>query len=189
MGSYLRDMRVAILIHNDFQDDEFRVTVRTLQQAGCDVVVIGPEAQRSYRGRSLRELATSDVAFETARPLDYDALVIPGGYAPDKLRLLRGIEDFVRAFDQQGKPIAAIGHGPQLLISADLLRGRRCTASESITVDVRNAGGTGVDEGVVVDRNLITARKPSDLPGFCDALLGLLRAKAGVEECCAGHPV
>lgn len=189
MGSDLREMRVAILIHNDFQDDEFRVPVRALQQVGCDVIVVGPEAQRSYRGKSLRELATSDVAFETARPHDYDALVIPGGYAPDKLRMVRGIEDFVRTFHQQGKPIAAVGHGPQLLISADLLRERRCTASESITVDVRNAGGIVVDEGVVIDHNLITARKPSDLPGFCDALLGLLKAKAGIQECCACRAV
>lgn len=174
--------RVAMLIHNDFQDDEFRQPYNRMIQSGFDVTLIGPEPHKTYRGKNLRERAVSDLGLDAANCQDYDALVIPGGYAPDKLRLVPGIDAFVRAFDREGKVIAAICHGPQLLISAEVVRGRRMTCFESIAVDLRNAGARYVDEPVVTDGHLITSRKPADLPQFCDTLVSAIRGEAHVES-------
>jgi protease I len=168
--------KIAVLVHNDFQDDEYRRPVAALQSAGHEVTIVGPEGQKTYRGKNLREKAVTDVGLDSARPEAFDALVIPGGYAPDKLRLVNGVVPFIRHFHETGKPIAAICHGPQLLISADIVRGRRLTCYDSIVVDVKNAGGVYLNEAVVTDGNLITSRKPADLPHFCDALLQALNA-------------
>lgn len=170
-----------MLIHNDFQDDEFRQPYNALIQSGNDVTLIGPEPHKTYRGKNLRERAVSDLGLDAANAQDYDALVIPGGYAPDRLRLVPGIEDFIRAFDREGKVIAAICHGPQLLISAEVVEGRRMTCYQSIAVDLRNAGARYVDEPVVVDGNLITSRKPADLPQFCGTLVEAIRGEAHVK--------
>jgi len=174
--------KVAFLIHNDFQDDEFRQPYDALCQAGFEVTLLGPESDKTYRGKNLRERATSDLGLDAARPADYQALVIPGGYAPDKLRLVPGIAEFIRHFDQHKKPIAAICHGPQLLITADILRGRTVTCYESIAVDVKNAGANYVDEPVVVDSNLVTSRKPADLAPFCEATIALIKGEKYVPN-------
>ena len=105
---------------------------------------------------------------------DFDALIVPGGYAPDRMRMRHAMVDLVRDACAAGKPVAAICHGPQLLISADVLRDRTVTCWPSIAIDVRNAGGLYVDRPVVQDRNLITSRKPDDVPQFTAALLKAL---------------
>lgn len=167
-------MRIAILIHDEFQDDTLRQPLQRLRQAGHEVALVGPQQGRLYRGKHLRETFSADLSFDLVEAEDFDALVIPGGYAPDRLRIVPGVEDFVRAFALGKKPIAAICRGAQLLISADVLRGRTLACYESIAVDVRNAGGLVVDRPVVIDGHLVSSRKPADLPAFCEALLALL---------------
>jgi protease I len=117
---------------------------------------------------------TSDLAAGAARITDFDAIVIPGGYAPDKMRLRHSMVDLVRNAMAAGKPVAAICHGPQLLISANALRDRTVTCWPSIAVDVKNAGGLYVDQPVAQDGNLITSRKPDDVPLFSEALIRAL---------------
>ena len=109
-----------------------------------------------------------------ARTRTYDAIVIPGGYAPDRMRMRHAVVDLTRDAMSAGKPVAAICHGPQLLISADALRGRTLTCWPSIAVDVKNAGGLYVDKPVVEDANLITSRRPDDVPAFCEAIIRAL---------------
>jgi protease I len=120
----------------------------------------------------------SEVAAGAAKAADFDGVVIPGGYAPGKMRIRPAMVDLVRDAVAAGKPVAAICHGPQMLISADVLRGRTVTCTPSIAVDVKNAGGLYVDRPVVEDGNVITSRKPDDVPQFSDAILGALRRPA-----------
>jgi protease I len=105
---------------------------------------------------------------------DFDALVIPGGHAPDKMRLRHAMVDLARDFFEAGKPVAAICHGPQVLINANVLRGRTLTCWPSIAIDVKNAGGLYVDRPAVRDGNLITSRKPDDVPFFNEAIIAAL---------------
>ena len=128
---------------------------------------------KQFRGRHA-QLVTSDLAAGAARITDFDAIVIPGGYAPDKMRLRHSMVDLVRNAMAAGKPVAAICHGPQLLISANALRDRTVTCWPSIAVDVKNAGGLYVDQPVAQDGNLITSRKPDDVPLFSEALIRAL---------------
>ncbi len=107
---------------------------------------------------------------------DFDAVVVPGGHAPDKMRMRHAMVDLVRDAFTAGKPLAAICHGPQVLISADVLRGRTLTCWPSIAIDVKNAGGAYVDRPVVEDRGLITSRKPDDIPQFVDAIVRAVRS-------------
>jgi protease I len=122
--------------------------------------------------------ARVDSTAENVRVDQLDALVIPGGYAPDKMRLHRSMVDLVKKAHDLGKIVAAICHGPQLLISADIVKGRRVTSWPSIAIDLTNAGATWVDEPVVQDRNIITAGKPADLPRFNKRVIEALRKKA-----------
>ena len=142
--------------------------------AGYQPVLISPQAGTVQLFDHLDKADTEpvDVIVASASVEDYDALVLPGGVAnPDALRMDADAVAFVRAFVESGKPVAAICHAPWTLIEADVLRGRRLTSWPSLQTDVRNAGGEWVDEPVVVDGNLITSRKPDDLPAFNGALL------------------
>jgi len=114
------------------------------------------------------------MAAGAAKMKDFDALVIPGGHAPDKMRMRHAMVDLARDAMEAGKPVAAICHGPQLLISANALRGRTLTCWPSIAIDVKNAGGRYVDKPVVEDGNLITSRKPDDVPVFSEAIIRAL---------------
>jgi protease I len=166
--------RVALLIEEDFEDREVSEPLETLRAAGAEVVVVGPAAGREFRGKHGLAVVTSDMAAGKARMSDFDALVIPGGHAPDKMRMRHAMVDLARDAMAAGKPVAAICHGPQVLISANALRGRTLTCWPSIAVDVKNAGGLYVDRPVVEDGNLITSRKPDDLPQFTHAILKAL---------------
>ena len=146
---------------------------RGLPRPGVVVTLVGPFAAREYTGKR-GHVVTSDIAAGAARSADFDALVIPGGYAPDRMRMRHAMVDLTRAMSADGKPVAAICHGPQLLISADVLRGRTVTCWPSIAIDVTNAGGLYVDRPVVQDGNLITSRKPDDVPQFTAALIAAL---------------
>lgn len=168
--------RIAILIEEHFEDSELTNPRDALRAAGMDVTIVGPVAGHSYNGKKGASVK-ADVAIEAVKPGDFDALVVPGGYAPDKMRLRHAMVDLVRQMFAEGKPVAAICHGPQLLINADVLKGRTVTCAPSISVDVKNAGGRYVDQPVVEDGHLITSRKPDDLPQFNDALLRQLAAR------------
>lgn len=162
--------RIAVLVHDDVEDAEFRVPVDRLTGAGHDVVVAGPEAGATYTGKRGEEKITADIATGELDADHFDAAVLPGGYAPDHLRLDPASVRFVSQVDEQGKPLAAICHAGSLLIDAGAVHGRRLTSWPSIRVDLVHAGADWVDESVVVDGNLITSRKPDDLDDFCAAI-------------------
>lgn len=170
----LQRRRVAILVEQDYEDSELAEPLKALQDVGAEIVLVGSRANETYKGKKGTVAVTSDSTADRLNPADFDAVVIPGGYAPDKMRLSQPMIDFVRKAYEQGKVIAAVCHGPQLLISADIVRGHTLTCWPSLIVDVRNAGGNYVDEPVVRDRNLITSRKPADLPQFNDAIIEAL---------------
>jgi protease I len=173
-SAVLTGKRVAILVESDFEDSELTGPLERLRAAGALVTLVGPTAGTEFRGKHGQAVVTSEVAAGSARMKDFDALVIPGGHAPDKMRMRHAMVDLVREAMDTGKPVAAICHGPQLLISANALRGRTLTCWPSIAIDVKNAGGLYVDRPVVEDHNLITSRKPDDVPAFSDAIIRAL---------------
>src|SRR5438876_3872865 len=165
--------RVALLIEEEFEDVEVTGTRDALQSAGVTVTIVGPSAGASYTGKR-GAVVTADLAAGAARITDFDGVVIPGGYAPDRMRMRHAMVDLVRDAMDAGKLVAAICHGPQVLISANAVRGRTLTCWPSIAVDVKNAGGLYVDKPVVEDGNLITSRKPDDVPAFSEAIIRAL---------------
>ena len=163
--------RIAIFIESNFQDTEFLVPYTGLRQAGADVVVLGSRKHVAYAGEQGRTSITSDATTTEKLPDAFDAVIIPGGTAPDIMRTDMKTVHFVQRAIQQGKLVAAIGHGPQVLVEGDLLRGRRATGFRSIRKDMQNAGASYAHEPVVIDDNLITSRRPGDLPILVTALL------------------
>jgi protease I len=170
----LSGKRVAMLVDEGFEDRELTGPLDALRTAGATVVLVGPARGASFTGKRGEATVTSDLAAGDARMRDFDALVIPGGHAPDKMRMRHAMVDLARDAMDTGKPVAAICHGPQLLISANALRGRTLTCWPSIAIDVKNAGGLYVDKPVVEDGNLITSRKPDDVPVFSEAIIRAL---------------
>jgi protease I len=170
----LAGKRVAILVEDEFEDRELTGPLDTLRAAGAAVTIVGPTRGASFQGKRGDATVISDIAAGEASMRDFDALVIPGGHAPDKMRLRHAMVDLAREAMEAGKPVAAICHGAQVLISANALRGRTLTCWPSIAIDVKNAGGLYVDKPVVEDGNLITSRKPDDVPMFGDALVRAL---------------
>jgi protease I len=165
-----------------FEDSEFRVPYDRLRSNGVHVDIVGTHAGEELKGYRGKERVRADLGIDDARPETYDALLIPGGQSPDHLRADERFVSFVKRFDATGRPVAAVCHGPQLLITAELVRGRTLTAWKTIQGDLRQIGATVLDEPVVTDGNWITSRQPSDLEAFSDALLGSLEpAWTGVE--------
>ena len=165
-------------VGEDFEDAEFTVPFECLRNAGHTVTVVGTQAGATVRGKRGKATAKIETTAQDIDPSAFQVLVIPGGYSPDHLRLDAGIVSFVRRFVESGKPVAAVCHGPQLLIEADAVGGRRLTSWPSVRKDLENAGATWVDRPVVEDGNLITSRKPDDLEAFCAAILHRLEAPA-----------
>jgi protease I len=174
MTEPLSGKRVAMLVEDEFEDRELTGPLEALRAAGATVTLVGSTAATEYRGKRSGTRVTSDIAAGAARAADFDAVVIPGGHAPDKMRMRHAMVDLAREAMEAGKPVAAICHGPQVLISANALRGRTLTCWPSIAIDVKNAGGLYVDKPVVEDGNLITSRKPDDVPVFSDAIIRAL---------------
>ena len=173
----LTGRRIALFVENDFEDSELTGPLEALRAAGATVVVVGPTAPTEFKGKKLGTIVTSEMAAGAAKEKDFDALVIPGGYAPDKMRMRHAMVDFTRDMHESGKPIAAICHAASMLISANALKGKTLTCWPSIALDVKNAGGMYVDKPVVVDGNIITARKPDDIPFFNDAIIRAVAAR------------
>jgi protease I len=166
--------RVAFVLADDFEDSEFKVPYDALREAGHDVTVIGAEAGKQVRGKKGKESYSLDAAIDSVDAGTFDALVIPGGYSPDKLRTNDKIVAFVKAVAAADKPVAAICHAGSLLIEADLVDGKTVTSWPSIRTDLLNAGASWEDMEVVEDGNLITSRKPDDLEAFTKAILARL---------------
>lgn len=166
--------KVAILATDGFEQSELFEPKKRLEQEGATTQVIAPKTGqiRGWNHTDWGDSVNVDVALETARVDDYDALVLPGGVInPDKLRTVDRAVSFVREFFESGKPVAAICHGPWLLIEAGVIRGRRATSYHSIKTDMKNAGADWVDQEVVTDKGLVTSRSPDDLPAFCSKLI------------------
>jgi protease I len=160
--------KVVMVLANNFEDAEAIDPKVHLEGLGAEVVTVGPQ-RGQVQGKKGGVLEV-EKTFAEVSPEEFDMLVIPGGGAPENLRIVDEAVDFTRRFVESGKPVGSICHGPQLLISARVLDGRTLTSVNKIRDDIKNAGGNYVDEALVVDGNLITSRVPGDLPVFNEAL-------------------
>ena len=170
----LTGKRVAVLVEQKYEELEVWYPVYRLREAGCEVVLVGPEAGKTYPSK-LGYPAVADLSAKDASADNFDAVVIPGGFAPDYIRRSEPMLRLVRDLFARGKPVAAICHGPWVLCSTPALKGRTATGFHSIKDDMVNAGATFVDREVVVDGNVITSRKPDDLPAFVGAIIEQMR--------------
>jgi protease I len=171
MSEDLKGKRIAVLVANEgVEQVEMTSPVEALRAAGAEVDLVAPENEQiqAFNHLDKAETFSPDRTLDDASPSDYDGLLLPGGVAnPDALRIEERAVDFVRSFFDEGKPVAAICHAPWTLVEADVVRGRTLTSWPSLQTDIRNAGGTWVDEEVHVDQGLVTSRKPDDLEAFC----------------------
>lgn len=183
MAEELNNRKVAILATDGFEQVELTDPKQALEQAGAQVHVIAPQGDsiQGWHHHDKGDKIPVDRTLDQVSPSDYDALMLPGGpLNPDQLRMNDKAVQFVRAFFEATKPVAAICHGPWTLVEADVVKGRTVTSWPSLQTDLRNAGATWVDEEVVVDQGLVTSRNPNDLPAFNNKM---------VEEFCEGkHP-
>jgi protease I len=170
----LKGKRIAILAEQDFEDVELMEPLKAMKEAGAQIFIVGSGSQTSYQGKRGKATIKVDIDADKVRAEDFDAVIIPGGYAPDKMRLHQSMIDLVRKAHDLGRVIAAVCHGPQLLISAGIVSGRRLTSWPSVAIDLKNAGAIWVDEPLVKDGNIITSRRPSDLPVFNRAIIQAL---------------
>ena len=169
--------RVAILTEEGFEEVELTEPKKALEDAGATVDIISSKTGevKAWNKTDWGTTVTAVKTFGEANPAEYDALLLPGGVMnPDKLRQNKEAVAFVTAFAGSGKPLAAICHGPQTLIEAGVLKGKKMTSFPSLQTDLKNAGANWVDEEVVQDGNLITSRKPDDIPAFNKALIAAL---------------
>lgn len=171
--------RVAFILDEMYEDSEMRVPYDRVKQAGHEATVVGLKAGKKLEGKKGKETFVTDRAAGDVSADDFDALVIPGGYSPDKLRVSEEMVDLVREMCAGGKPVAAVCHGPWMLVEADVIRGKTVTSWPSIKTDLRNAGASWVDREVVEDGNLITSRNPGDLDAFSEALLRQIEGRRG----------
>ena len=162
--------RIAILVEDIYQDLEVWYPLLRLKEAGHEVTVVGTGRSKIYKSKHGYEI-NEDLSIQEAVNRDFDAVVIPGGFAPDILRRYDAVNKFVRALFERNKVVASICHGGWVLVSAGVLKGRTATSFIAIKDDIANAGARFVDEEVVVDGNLITSRKPEDLPAFMREVL------------------
>ncbi|MDD4692647.1 MAG: type 1 glutamine amidotransferase domain-containing protein [Eubacterium aggregans] len=167
--------KIIALISEDFEDLELWYPVHRLREEGCVVDVVGEEAGHTYHGK-YGVPCVSDYTFGDIDPADYDGILVPGGWAPDKLRRFPVVLDMVRAIYDAGKPVGEICHAGWVLISAGILEGKTVTSTPGIKDDMENAGATWVDEPSVVDGNIISARRPPDLPDYMKDYIKVLFA-------------
>jgi protease I len=176
----IAESRILMIATDGFEDNELMEPRRILIDRGADVTLASLDRKEIKGDKEAR--ITPDAVIDEVEEGDFDALVLPGGTKnPDKLRMNERVVATVRAFVDAGKPVAAICHGPWLLVEADVVRGRTVTGWPSIRTDLRNAGGKVVDQEAVTDGNIVTSRKPEDIPAFTDALIALVeKAEAPV---------
>jgi protease I len=169
----LKGRKVVLLVENSYQDLEFWVPYYRLKEEGAEVTVVGSGSSRTYTSKYGYPAEVNKEAKEID-VFKYDGVVIPGGYAPDMMRRYPEMVRIVREAYQKGKVVAAICHAGWMLVSAGILKGRKVTGVSAIKDDLVNAGATYLDEEVVRDGNLITSRKPDDLPAFCREIVSAL---------------
>ena len=171
--------RIAVLITDMFEDVEYTKPAEAFRKGGHDLVHVGLSAGETVHGKKGLAEVTIDRAASGVSTDDFDALFIPGGYSPDKLRAHDAPVEFVREFVESGKPVLAICHAPQLLITAQVLEGRKIAGWKSVAQDIKNAGAEYIDREVVVDGNLVSSRNPGDIPAFIEASLKILEEAGG----------
>jgi protease I len=164
-------MKVAFIMDEMFEDSEFRVPYERLREAGHEAVIVGLESGKKVSGKQGDETVTIERAVAEVSADEFDALVIPGGYSPDKIRSDEKMVALTRSVFEADKPVAAVCHAPWMLAEADIIKGKTVTSWPSIKTDLVNAGAQWVDQEVVEDGNLITSRKPDDLEAFSKTLL------------------
>ena len=181
----LSDAKVLIVATDGFEESELFGPLQILRDRGVEVKLASLDLKpiqatvHDDPGKTIRP----DLTVEDARVEDYDALILPGGVRnPDQLRTNEAAIDLIRAFADVGKPIAAICHGPWLLVEADLLRGRTATSWPSIRTDMKNAGATVIDKSAVTDGNIVTSRNPDDVPAFTEAVIALIEKAPAAEK-------
>ena len=168
--------KILIFVENGFEDMELMYPFYRFQEAGYEVKVVGPKANVMFNGKHGLTIK-SDFSPNDVNIDEYVAIMIPGGRAPDRMRINKGLVKLTKEASQKDKVITTICHGPQLLIEADILKGKKATCYISVSTDVKNAGGIYLNKSVVVDGNLVTSRFPADLPDFCREILTLLDSK------------
>ena len=173
-GQFLQGKQAAILVEQQYQEMEVWYPLYRLREAGCTVTLVGPEAGHVYPSKCGYPAKTERAARNLSAD-DYDVIIIPGGFAPDYLRRDDGVLRLVSGMVEQGKVVAAICHGPWVLCSAHALKGRKATCFYAIKDDVANAGALYRDAEVVRDGNVITSRRPDDLPAFMQTVLQAMR--------------
>ena len=173
----LSGKKIAILVDNIYQEMEVWYPLYRLREAGAEVVTVGANAGATYTSK-LGYPVHCDKSYDEVSASQFDGVVVPGGYAPDHIRRHAKANQLVHDFDAQGKLVAAICHAAWVLCSANMLKGRKATSFFAIKDDVIHAGAEWVDAEVVVDRNLVTSRKPDDLPAFCRAMIAVLTGEA-----------
>jgi protease I len=184
MANNLNGLKVAILVTDGFEHVELTEPRKALDEAGAQTQIVSPKTDtvRSWKFTEWGDDFPVDVSLDSTSPEDFDALLQPGGVInPDKLRMEPKAVSFVKSFFTAGKPVAAICHGPWMVIEAEAARGRRIASWPSLKTDIRNAGAQWMDEEAVTDGNLVTSRKPDDIPAFNKAMISLFsgsRAKA-----------
>lgn len=173
----LEGKKIAVFLGKGFEDRELIEPVEALREAGAEVVIIGLWEDDRQQGAAGKHgtIVRADVLIDEVDQRDFDLLVIPGGKGPATLRLDQRILDFVRAFDAEAKPIAAICHGPQVLVSAGVLQERTATSFFTVARELKRAGAHFRNQPVVIDGNLITSRQPGDIPKFIDAIVTRLQ--------------
>ncbi|OJU80318.1 MAG: protease [Chlamydia sp. 32-24] len=170
----LKGKKILFFVHNEYEDLELNYPLLRMKEAGAVTCVAGPEANKVYEGKH-GVPCKAEKSFEEVSVNDFDALIIPGGYAPDKIRMSSKAISLTNDFFSKGKLVAFICHAGWVPISAKIVEGIKCTSWKSIKDDLVNAGANWVDEAVVVDKNVISSRCPDDLPQFCQAIISYLK--------------
>jgi protease I len=175
-GLRLLGKHVICLVDEEFEDLELWYPIYRAREEGAIVHLVGPEKGKTYHGK-YGVPATTDFSFDDVRSEDYDGILVPGGWAPDKLRRYEQVLQLIREMDAAGKPIGHICHAGWVLISAKILKGRKVTSTPGIRDDMENAGASWIDEPVVVDGHIVSSRRPPDLPVYAKAFCDLLASK------------
>lgn len=175
----LAGKRVLMFVDHVYEDLELWYPKLRLIEEGAEVVVAGPEAGKVYEGKNGYP-CKSDASYDSIDEKDFDGLVIPGGFAPDKLRRVAKVLELTKQFNTNKKLVAHICHAGWITISAKIMRGYKCTSTPGIKDDIENAGAIWVDEPLVIDRNMVSSRKPDDLPQFCKGIIEVLSKQKSI---------
>jgi len=173
MANKLNGKKVLMFVDDVYEDLELWYPKLRLIEEGAIVVVAGAEANKVYEGKNGYP-CKSDASYNNVEEKDFDGLVIPGGFAPDKLRRIPKVLELTKQFNDSGKLVAHICHAGWITISAKIMKGYKCTSTPGIKDDVENAGAIWIDESVVIDRNMVSSRRPDDLPDFCKGIIEVL---------------